>query len=306
MVMVSQRQRCEVVVLQNPQAVPPVVSPAGPADDGPGREPALLDLRGVSKNFGGIRALSEVDFHVGEREVVAIVGDNGAGKSTLVKVIAGIHSPDDGEIHFASRRVSIRKPGDSTALGIATVYQDLALCDNLDVVANLYLGREDTGFGYRLNEDAMEFGAREVLRQLSVKIPNLRVPVGAMSGGQRQAVAVARCVMANARIVLLDEPTAALGVEQTAHVLELVAHLRSRGLGVVIISHNLANVFQVADRIVVLRLGRKVADVTIAEVTREQILGLITGAIDRMSAADGRPDSPEEQPGRDGAAGQLH
>ena len=257
---------------------------------------ALLELCGVSKNFGGIQALTDVDFRVGQREVVAIVGDNGAGKSTLVKVIAGIHAPDGGEIRFASRRVSIRRPGDAAALGIATVYQDLALCDNLDVVANLYLGREELAFGSRLAEDAMEFGAREVLRQLSVKIQNLRVPVGALSGGQRQAVAVARCVMADARIVLLDEPTAALGVEQTAHVLELVRQLRERGLGVVIISHNLANVFEVADRIVVLRLGRKVADVNIADVTREQVLGLITGAIAGTDGAAGAgPVLREEQ-----------
>jgi D-xylose transport system ATP-binding protein len=153
---------------------------------------SLLELRGVSKQFGGVRALIELDFTVSQGEVVAIVGDNGAGKSTLVKIIAGIHAPDGGEIHFDGRRVSIRKPGDSSALGIATVYQDLALCDNLDVVANLYLGREALSFGSRLNEDAMEFGAREVLRQLSVKIPNLRAPIGALSGGQRQAVAVAR------------------------------------------------------------------------------------------------------------------
>jgi D-xylose transport system ATP-binding protein len=256
----------------------------------------LLKLRGVSKNFGGVRALRDVDFHIAQCEVVAIVGDNGAGKSTLVKIIAGIHSSDGGEIHFAARRVSIRKPGDSAALGIATVYQDLALCDNLDVVANLYLGREDVSFGSRLNEDAMEFGAREVLHQLSVKIQDLRVPVGALSGGQRQAVAVARCVMADAKIVLLDEPTAALGVEQTANVLGLVGQLRARGLGVAIISHNLANVFAVADRIAVLRLGRKVADVRIADVTREQVLGLITGAISQLEGPDvGKPDLGEQQ-----------
>jgi D-xylose transport system ATP-binding protein len=261
---------------------------------------SLLELRGVSKQFGGVRALIELDFTVSQGEVVAIVGDNGAGKSTLVKIIAGIHAPDGGEIHFDGRRVSIRKPGDSSALGIATVYQDLALCDNLDVVANLYLGREALSFGSRLNEDAMEFGAREVLRQLSVKIPNLRAPIGALSGGQRQAVAVARCVMANAKIVLLDEPTAALGVEQTAHVLELVRTLRSRGLGVVIISHNIADVFEVADRIMVLRLGRKIADVRAADVTREQVVGLITGAISLPAPALGEAieavNMPREAP----------
>jgi D-xylose transport system ATP-binding protein len=261
---------------------------------------SLLELRGVSKQFGGVRALIELDFTVSQGEVVAIVGDNGAGKSTLVKIIAGIHAPDGGEIHFDGRRVSIRKPGDSSALGIATVYQDLALCDNLDVVANLYLGREALSFGSRLNEDAMEFGAREVLRQLSVKIPNLRAPIGALSGGQRQAVAVARCVMANAKIVLLDEPTAALGVEQTAHVLKLVRTLRSRGLGVVIISHNIADVFEVADRIMVLRLGRKIADVRAADVTREQVVGLITGAISLPAPALGEAieavNMPREAP----------
>ena len=239
----------------------------------------LLQLRGVSKHFGAVQALSAVDVEVYAGEVVGLVGDNGAGKSTLIKVISGIYAPDSGEFLFDGQPVNVRGPTDVTRLGIATVYQDLALCDNLDVVANLYLGRETTAPPARaLDEVGMEKRALEVLRRLSVKIPNVRTPIAALSGGQRQSVAVARSVMWNARLVLLDEPTAALGVAQTRQVLDLIKNLRAQGLGVLVISHNLADVFEVCDRIIVLRLGRRVATFDVRNVDRERVVGAITGA----------------------------
>jgi D-xylose transport system ATP-binding protein len=251
---------------------PPSLTPA------PDRQP-LLELRGISKRFGAVQALSDVNFEVYPGEVVALVGDNGAGKSTLIKVLAGIYIPDSGEVWFEGRHVPIHGPRDSAALGIATVYQDLALSDNLDVVANLYLGREEVSQPARLlSEERMEFRAREVLKSLDVKIPNPRNPVAALSGGQRQSVAVARSVMWKAKVVVLDEPTAALGVAQTKQVLELVLRLKHQGLGVVIISHNLANVFEVADRIVVLRLGRRTGTFIRAESSEEAVVASITGA----------------------------
>ena len=227
-----------------------------------------------------MQALSDVDFDVYPAEVVALVGDNGAGKSTLVKTIAGINIPDSGEILFEGHHATIHGPRDPVALGISTVYQDLALCDNLDVVANLYLGREEVQPPpiLLLSEERMEQRAREVLKTLDVKIPNPRNPVAALSGGQRQSVAVARSVMWKAKVVLLDEPTAALGVQQTKQVLELIMRLRSQGLGVVVISHNLANVFEVADRIVVLRLGRRVGTFERKAASEESIVAAITGA----------------------------
>jgi D-xylose transport system ATP-binding protein len=227
-----------------------------------------------------VQALSDVDFDVYPAEVVALVGDNGAGKSTLVKTIAGINIPDSGEILFEGHHATIHGPRDPVALGISTVYQDLALCDNLDVVANLYLGREEVQPPpiILLSEERMEQRAREVLKTLDVKIPNPRNPVAALSGGQRQSVAVARSVMWKAKVVLLDEPTAALGVQQTKQVLELIMRLRSQGLGVVVISHNLANVFEVADRIVVLRLGRRVGTFERKAASEESIVAAITGA----------------------------
>ena len=239
----------------------------------------LLQLRGVSKHFGAVQALSAVDVEVYAGEVVGLVGDNGAGKSTLIKVISGIYAPDSGEFLFDGQPVSVRGPTDVTRLGIATVYQDLALCDNLDVVANLYLGREPTAPpAGALDEVGMEKRALDVLRRLSVKIPNVRTPIAALSGGQRQSVAVARSVMWNARLVLLDEPTAALGVAQTRQVLDLIKNLRAQGLGVLVISHNLADVFEVCDRIIVLRLGRRVATFDVRNVDRERVVGAITGA----------------------------
>ena len=248
----------------------------------------LLALAGIHKRFGAVQALTDVRFDVYPGEVVALVGDNGAGKSTLIKVISGIHPPDAGTTTWAGRPVDIRSPNDASALGIATVYQDLALCDNLDVVANLFLGRERAGAGGPfavLDELAMERQAVEVLRRLSVKIPDVRTPIASLSGGQRQSVAVARSVIGDSKVVLLDEPTAALGMAQTAEVLALIKRLREQGLGVVLISHNLANVFEVADRITVLRLGRWVGTYVAKDVTREQLVAFMTGAI----PGDGAP-----------------
>jgi D-xylose transport system ATP-binding protein len=251
--------------------------PDGRPPTSPDRQP-ILQLRGISKRFGAVEALSKVDFEVYPGEVVALVGDNGAGKSTLIKVMAGIYIPDAGEIWFEGKHVPVHGPRDSAALGIATVYQDLALSDNLDVVANLYLGREETSATRLLSEERMEQRAREVLKSLDVKIPNPRNPVAALSGGQRQSVAVARSVMWKAKVVLLDEPTAALGVQQTKQVLELVLRLRNQGLGVIVISHNLANVFEVADRIIVMRLGRRVGTFNRADSSEQAVVGAITGA----------------------------
>jgi len=253
-----------------PEGHPPPASEA--------RQP-LLQLRGISKRFGAVQALSDVDFEVYPEEVVALVGDNGAGKSTLIKTMAGIYIPDSGEIWFEGKHVPVHGPRDSAALGIATVYQDLALSDNLDVVANLYLGREEVSSPLPLiSEEKMEFRAREVLKSLDVKIPNPRNPVAALSGGQRQSVAVARSVMWKAKVVLLDEPTAALGVQQTKQVLELVLRLKHQGIGVIVISHNLANVFEVADRIIVMRLGKRVGTFVRSESSEEAVVGAITGA----------------------------
>ncbi|KPL82274.1 ATP-binding cassette domain-containing protein [Herpetosiphon geysericola] len=244
----------------------------------------VLQLRQVSKRFGAVQALSNVDFEVYSNEVVALVGDNGAGKSTLIKTIAGAYKPDEGDYVFEGKVVSVNSPRDATDLGVETVYQDLALCDNLDVVSNLYLGRENvrrSGLKYLdlLNETEMERRATEVLRDLSVKIPSVRVQIANLSGGQRQSVAVARSVMWNSKVVLLDEPTAALGVEQTRQVKDLIMRLRDRGLAVVVISHNVADVFEVSDRIIVMRLGRRVATFHTARSTNEQVIGAITGAM---------------------------
>jgi D-xylose transport system ATP-binding protein len=242
----------------------------------------LLQLEGISKHFGPVHALDRVDFAVNAGEVVGLVGDNGAGKSTLVKTIAGINSPDGGKILFEGQEVSINKPQDATSLGIATVYQDLALCDNLDVVSNIFLGSEETlgGVGAvsrQLDEVAMENRAGDLLSNLAVTIPSLRSEVGTLSGGQRQQVAVARSLLGEPKVVMLDEPTAALGVPQTKQVLALIKRLRERNLGVVVISHNLADVFEVCDRIVVLRLGRSAGDFSSGEVTEEHVVAAITG-----------------------------
>ncbi|MBF6614100.1 MAG: sugar ABC transporter ATP-binding protein [Chloroflexi bacterium] len=243
----------------------------------------VLEMRGISKRFGAVQALQNVDFNVYAGEVVGLVGDNGAGKSTLVKCIAGIHPIDSGTIQFEGRPVTINGPKGAVALGISTVYQDLALCDNLDVVANLYLGREEIhkiapGVVGTIDEVKMEKRAISVLRGLSVSIPSVRTLIASLSGGQRQSVAVARSVMWKPKLVLLDEPTAALGVAQTRQVLDLIARLREQGLAVVIISHNLEDVFSVADRITVLRLGRFAGTFGVRDVTHEQVVGAITGA----------------------------
>lgn len=244
----------------------------------------VLELRGVSKRFGAVQALSAVDFRVDAGEVVALVGDNGAGKSTLVKVMSGIYAADDGEYRFEGHDVKVHGPQDATDLGIATVYQDLALADNLDVVGNLFLGHERVGGVRQLDETGMERRAKELLGTLSTTIPSVRSEVSGLSGGQRQQVAIARSLLGEPRIVLLDEPTAALGVPQTRQVLDLVRRLRDRGLGVVVISHNLADVFEVADRIFVLYLGRPNGDLRPADVSREDVLAAITGLRDEEAA----------------------
>ncbi len=241
----------------------------------------VLALKGVSKRFGPVQALSDVDFEIHDGEVVALVGDNGAGKSTMVKAIAGIHGADDGQILFEGKEVKIAGPTDATDLGIATVYQDLALCDNLDVVENLFLGRETVGDGPAtlvMDETSMEKRTGELLQRLAVTITSVRAEVGTMSGGQRQQVAIARSLLGEPKLVMLDEPTAALGVRQTAMVLGLIKRLREEGHAVVVISHNLADVFEVADRIFVLRLGRKAGDFAVGDASQEEIVAAITGA----------------------------
>ncbi len=243
----------------------------------------VLELRGISKRFGAVQALTEVSLDVAPGEVVALVGDNGAGKSTLIKVISGVITPDGGTIGWEGKSVAIGSPHDAQALGIATVFQDLALCDNLEVVGNLFLGRE-LGSGGVLDEIAMEKRATDLLRTLSVKIPSVRIAIASLSGGQRQSVAIARALLGQPKVVLLDEPTAALGVEQTAQVLDLIERLREQRLGVILISHNLADVRAVADRVVVLRLGKNGGNFRIDEVTHEQIVAAITGAQDNVVA----------------------
>ena len=236
----------------------------------------VLALRGVNKSFGPVHVLHDVDFQVRAGEVTALVGDNGAGKSTLVKCIAGIHPIDSGEILFEGEPVHIHSPRDAAALGIEVVYQDLALCDNLDIVQNMFLGRERRRSGL-LDEAEMEMAARRTLASLSVRtVKSVRTPVASLSGGQRQTVAIAKAVLWNSKVVLLDEPTAALGVAQTRQVLDLVRRLAEQGLGVVLISHNMNDVFEVADRIATLYLGRLAADVATKDVTNSQVVELIT------------------------------
>lgn len=237
----------------------------------------ILELKNVSKNFGAVQALYKIDFKVNPGQVMALVGDNGAGKSTLIKGIAGIYTFNEGDIYFNGKPVTINSPRDSAALGIEIVYQDLALADNLDVVNNMFLGREKTrGFGM-LDETAMEQEALETLDSLSVTtIRSVRQEVAGLSGGQRQAIAVAKAVMWNSQLVILDEPTAALGVAQTRQVLNLVRRLADRGLAVILISHNLHDVFEVADKITVLRLGQNVAEIDVENTTQQQVVEAIT------------------------------
>ncbi len=262
-----------------PAARPPfmIESPSMSATPPTPRTPTL-ELRGVSKSFGSVQALTDVDLTVYPGEIMALVGDNGAGKSTLIKSIAGIHPIDSGEIFFEGQPVSIHGPKDSARLGIEVVYQDLALCDNLDVVQNMYLGREAHDKLLRLLEPEMERHTAETLASLSVTtIRSTRLKVAGLSGGQRQSVAVARAVMWNSKLVILDEPTAALGVAQTRQVLDLVARLGQQGLAVILISHNLLDIFDVADRITVLRLGRNVAEFVRRETTPQEVVSAITG-----------------------------
>jgi D-xylose transport system ATP-binding protein len=263
----------------------------------------VLSLRGVYKRFGAVQALTDVSIDVLPGEVVALVGDNGAGKSTLVKVISGVGPPNEGEIDWEGSPVTIGRPQDAQRLGIATVYQDLALADNLDVVANLFLGQEKKRHGV-LDDIEMEREARELLETLSVKIPSVRTQVASLSGGQRQSVAIARSLLGEPKVVILDEPTAALGVAQTAEVLALIHRLRDRGYGVLVISHNLADVFEVADRIVVLRLGRNAGEFDAHSDTGEDVVAAITGAsdsaaLDRERARTGRAKPHEEAGGEE-------
>jgi len=260
----------------------------------------VLSLTGVSKRFGAVQALSDVSLQVRAGEVVALVGDNGAGKSTLVKVIAGVYPADSGQVEVEGRPVSIDSPAAAQHIGIATVFQDLSLCDNLDVVANLFLGNEALR-RRTMDEVEMERRSWELLRQLSAKIPSVRIPVASLSGGQRQTVAIARSLLGKPKVVMLDEPTAALGVAQTAEVLNLVETLRDRGLGVLLISHNMADVLAVADRVAVLRLGRNNGDFEVPHTTNEEIVAAITGATnnavsERASRTAQRRADQEAQP----------
>ena len=246
---------------------------------------ALLELRKVSKRFGAVQALTEVDFSAQAGQVTALVGDNGAGKSTLIKIISGIVDADSGTYQFDHRTVRVDSPQAAGALGIATIYQDLALADNLDVVANLFLGHEEVSGVRLLDETDMEQQAAEVLRRLAVRIPSVRTQVASLSGGQRQSVAIARSLLGKPRVLLLDEPTAALGVAQTGQVLNLIRTLRDQRLAVVVISHNLADVFAVTDTIVVLRLGRQVRVMDARQTSSGEVVTAITGA-----------DAGDEQP----------
>jgi ABC-type sugar transport system ATPase subunit len=246
----------------------------------------LLKLSGIGKNFGPVQALTDINLEIYPGEVLALVGDNGAGKSTMIKTISGIWAPDGGQMFWEGREIHIRSPRDAAALGIATMYQDLALCDNLDIVQNMFLGRELTKRDF-LDEASMEISARKTLSDLSVTtVRSIRQPVGSLSGGQRQAVAVARAVLEDAKLVIMDEPTAALGVSQTAMVLNLVRSLSERGVAVLLISHNLVDVFSVADHLAALYLGKLGGTYAIADLDTQRAVELITtGALADSAAA---------------------
>ncbi|WP_205650470.1 ATP-binding cassette domain-containing protein [Actinoplanes solisilvae] len=242
---------------------------------------ALLELTKISKNFGGLRALHEVDLTVHEGEVVALIGDNGAGKSTLVKIVSGVESPDTGEIRVRGEHARLVSPRAAAEAGIRTVFQDLSLCDNLDAVQNLFLGQEHHGSiwsGRRIRRHVMEERAQRVLESLSVKLRSLNTPVVALSGGQRQGIAICRALISDPAVVILDEPTAALGVSQRGEVLDLIHRLRDQGRGVIVISHDMKDVRQVADRVVALRLGAKVAEFRRDEYTMSDLVSAMTGA----------------------------
>ncbi|MEI2764682.1 MAG: ATP-binding cassette domain-containing protein [Dermatophilaceae bacterium] len=254
----------------------------------------VLSMTGVSKRFGAVQALKDIEFDVRPGEVVALVGDNGAGKSTLVKAIAGVYTPDEGSVVFDGHRVVISSPAEAQRLGIATVFQDLALCDNLDVVANLFLGNE-LRRGRALDEVTMEKESWRLLRELSARIPSVRIPIASLSGGQRQTVAIARSLLGRPKVVMLDEPTAALGVAQTAEVLNLVERLRENGLGVILISHNMSDVMAVADRVVVLRLGRNNGEFLVRDTTSQEIIAAITGATTNAVSERAARRAPQEE-----------
>jgi ABC-type sugar transport system ATPase subunit len=260
----------------------------------------LLELRGITKTFGPVRALSHVDLHIPPGKVTALAGDNGAGKSVTIKTISGLWGADEGQILWEGRPVSLHGPKDAEALGITTIYQDLALCDNLDIVANMFLGHEPLSHGL-LDEGTMEMSAKKTLAELSVRtIKSIRMPVASLSGGQRQSVAVAKALLANAKLVILDEPTAALGVSQTRQVLDLIKRLAGRGVAVMVVSHNLNDVFEVADRIAVLYLGHMVVEDDVSNFDRQVVVDyMTTGRSDRgqvpavsatgASQSEGRP-----------------
>jgi ABC-type sugar transport system ATPase subunit len=265
------------------------VSTAGSGTETSGSDGSvLLQVRGVKKSFGAVQALVEVNLDVYAGQVTALAGDNGAGKSSLIKTIAGLWEPDAGEISWEGKPVHLRGPKASEALGITTIYQDLALCDNLDIVQNMFLGHEVLRYGV-LDEGSMEITARETLKELSVTtIRSIRQPVASLSGGQRQSVAVAKAVMSHAKLVIMDEPTAALGVSQTATVLALIKRLASRGTAVLMISHNLPDIFEVADRIAVLRLGRIVTEGPVSDYNPQVVVDyMTTGQSSRETASNG-------------------
>jgi ABC-type sugar transport system ATPase subunit len=273
-------------------------APAGPTPSAGGAPDGtpILSLRGITKSFGSVKALERVDLDVFAGKVTALVGDNGAGKSTLIKAISGISEPDGGTITWKGNPVHVRTPKEATDLGIATVYQDLALCDNLDIVQNAFLGRELRRH-FLLDEGAMERKAKQALADLKVvTVRSIRQLVGSLSGGQRQAVAVAKAVMQNAQLVIMDEPTAALGVTQTALVIELIKHLAEQGVAVMVVSHNLNDVFAMADEIAVLYLGRTTGSQPVSELNLQTVLELITtgGVASQTNGSDAGPVTPAE------------
>ncbi|HZV74397.1 MAG TPA: ATP-binding cassette domain-containing protein [Conexibacter sp.] len=244
------------------------------SSSGPARDPFLV-VRGLKKSFGHVTALAGVDFELSAGEVVALCGDNGAGKSTLVSMLAGVQEPDDGTIEIDGRRVFLTSPLRAQEFGIATVFQSLALIEQRDVASNMFLGQEPVRYGLVVDRRRMRREATDVIARLRVGLPSVRTVVRDLSGGQRQAVAVARAVLRGSRILLLDEPTAALGVRESRRVVELIKELRAEGQAVVVISHNMEDVFEVADRIVVFRLGRKVADESRADLARDDLVSLL-------------------------------
>jgi ABC-type sugar transport system ATPase subunit len=282
--------------------VPTGTTPA--ADGAPADHGALLAAEHITRRFGGVVALADASLSVHRGEIVGLVGDNGAGKSTFLKVLAGAVQPDSGQLWMQGQGVSFSRPSDALAVGIETVYQDLALVDTMNAVQNVYLGREmlaDSWWGRSINMvsgRAMARRCREVLDQLGVKVPSLKTPVGSMSGGQRQCLAIARTILWGNKIAILDEPTAALGVRESGQVLDLIGRLRDRGTGVIVVSHNMQQLMAVADRVTVMRLGRTVASRVIAGTKAEELVGLITGAMPGDAPADHAQitENPGNQP----------